>query len=143
MKPVIAYTVFIVSFFMLCSVILGRQIIKKNKVPPFTDENCIQAIVGEYAAEDDYYGMKLLAHAIRNRKTLKGVNGFYAKHVKSESKIVWENASLAWFDSLNEWDPLSGANEWRSTVDVMQYGQPSGFALVKICNGTFYYKPLK
>ena len=135
---IIAYSIFII----LGAMILGFTL-KERQVPLFTDDNCIRAIVGEYAREDDYYGTKLMAHAIRNRKTLRGVYGFYARHSDHESKKVWENASLAWFDSLNEFDPLHGATEWRSIDDVRKHGHPKHFVLVEICNGTFYYKPLK
>ena len=82
------------------SITLGFYL-KRHLVPAFTDDNCIRAIVGEYAVENDYTTMKLIAHAIRNRKTLKGVYGFYAKHSNKESRSIWVTAACAWFDSKN------------------------------------------
>ena len=112
---------------------------KTRRVPEFTDANCIRALVGEYA-RDDYYGMKIMAHAIRNRKTLKGVYGYCAKHSKKESRHIWILASLAWFDSEKEKDPLQGAAEWRSRDDLSEHSIPKGMALVKIYDGNYYYK---
>lgn len=110
-----------------------------RRVPPFTDDNCIRALLGEYSLKDPY-GLSLMAHAIRNRGTLKGVYGFHAAHVDHEPKIVWELASLAWFESENAHDPIRGASEWRSVNDVRRGHIPRGMYLVKIYNGTYFYK---
>lgn len=135
MKMIIAYLIFIV----FTALVLGFSL-RERGIPAFTDDNCIRAIVGEYSVKNDYYGMKLIAHAIRNRKTLRGVYGFYAKHADRESKDIWESASLAWFDSLNEFDPLRGATAWLSSDDLKTHRQPRGMGLVKIYNGIFFYK---
>ncbi len=133
---------FVIILIGLCVFLLVLPHILKRKVPAFTDENCIRAIVGEYA-KNDYYGMKLMAHAIRNRKTLKGVYGYYAKHIEKEPKDIWVTASCAWFDSLNEFDPLQGAKEWRSTMDILKGHTPRNMFIVKGYDDTFYYKPNK
>lgn len=110
-----------------------------RRTPAFTDENCIRALIGEYAKEDPR-GMALMAHAIRNRKTLKGVFGFHASHVDHESRMVWELAELAWFSSKTERDPLHGATEWRSRKDVQQGHTPKGYFLIHVYDGTYFYK---
>lgn len=106
----------------------------------FTNDNAISAIVGEYAQED-IFGMKLIAHAIRNRGTLKGVYGVNAKHNKTESKRIWQLASLAWFESENEIDPTAGASEWRSEQDIQNHGWPEGFRQTMWYKGTYFLKP--
>ena len=130
------YILLFVIIFIIAGQFLGRR------TPAFTDANCIRAIVGEYA-ESDYQGMKLFAHALRNRKTLKGVYGFNADHVKKEKKDVWVNATLAWYDSLNEFDPLDGASEWRSANDIYNHGWPKGMSFITRYHTTYFFKPTK
>lgn len=130
---------FIFLFFAVAFVI--GLILFAKRPPLFTDDNCIRAVVGEYAVHD-YEGMKLLAHAIRNRKSLKGVYGFYAAHILRENKDIWVIASCAWFDSLNEFDPLNGASEWRSYGDLQKGLKPKGMKLMQVHNGLYYYKNL-
>lgn len=126
----------------LTGILLWRNFDIKNRTPEFNDTNCVRAIIGEYAV-NDYKGLKLIAHAIRNRGTLRGVYGFYAKHINEEPKEIWVEASLAWVDSANEFDPLDGANEWRSQIDLKKHGRPKRFTLTKIYNGIYFYKPIK
>lgn len=91
-----------------------------------TDDKAIAAIVGEYAEEDDH-GMRLIAHAIRNRGHLRGVYGLNAKHSKYESRKIWVLAATAWFESAYEPDPLKGADSWWSKDDVKKKGFPKGW----------------
>lgn len=131
----------ILIFLMIITTLTWAGIIKNYPTPAFTNENCIQAIVGEYA-KYDYKGMGLMAHAIRNRGTLKGVFGFYAAHVQREPKNIWVNASLAWFESKTEKDPLHGADEWRSSQDVERNRTPKHCKFIKFYNGIYFYKNL-
>lgn len=110
----------------------------KRKVPEFNDANCIRALVGEYAINDEY-GMSLLAHALRNRGTLKGVYGFSAKHVLKESENIWTLAALVWLGSNFNADPVRGANEWRSFQDIKRHGMPK-LKLIKIYDGIYFFK---
>lgn len=128
-----------IGLFLLTLVVNLLIDYKRYKIPAFNDDNCINALVGEYAREDAY-GMNLMAHAIRNRGTLKGVYGFNAPHTRTKNKFIWEMASLAWFESEKEADPLDGATEWRSVKDLIKKGNPKGFTLTRICNGIYYYK---
>lgn len=130
---------FLILFFVPFFLISLWKLSSRKSVPEFTDKNCIQAIVGEYGKED-IYGMKLIAHAIRNRGTLEGVYGFNAKHIHKEPKNVWVLASLAWYESAYEQDPLRGAHEWRSVNDVRKGHTPNQMWLVKIYNGMYFYK---
>lgn len=126
-----------------CLILSGLILwLRHPRVPAFTDENCIRAMVGEYAV-NDYYGMTLLAHALRNRGTLKGVYGFYAKHIKTEPKEIWMTASLAWFESKNFIDPVQGAKEWRSRQDIHRGKVPHKMKLIKVYSGMYYFKPIK
>lgn len=107
-----------------------------------TDKKAIASIVGEYA-RDDIYGMKLFAHAIRNRGTLKGVYGRYAAHNRKEPKEVWVAASLAWFESAHENDMLDGASAWYSYADLMKRGVPKGYRILRWYKGTVFFKRVK
>lgn len=129
----------------LCwTIVLVSLIIIVLKFPkedlPFSNDNAIKAIVGEYA-QGDLFGMKLYAHAIRNRGTLKGVNGVFAKHSQYESKTIWKLASIAWFESENEIDPTAGASEWRSEDDIENKGWPKGFHQTLFYKDTYFLKP--
>lgn len=107
-----------------------------------TDEKAIRAIVGEYA-RNDAKGMWYMAHAIRNRGTLKGVYGFNAKHNKKEPKYIWKLARDAWFSSGSQPDITKGATEWRSRDDIYRHGWPKGFMLTKYYDGVYYFKQTK
>lgn len=136
--------IYVIDWCMISTIILISWILvchfHRPNTPAFTDANCIRALIGEYA-EDDYYGMTLMAHAIRNRGTLKGVYGFYAKHIKKEPKKIWITATLAWEEAKRyKLDLVSGATEWRSIEDVRRGHAPNGMWLVKIYNGTYFYK---
>lgn len=111
----------------------------------YTNDQAITAIVGEYSVKDEY-GMRLFAHAIRNRGTLKGVYGLHAKHVKYEPKIIWQLAALAWFESARELDITYGADSWYSTDDVQKVGWPEGKVVTVFHNGTYFFttnKPIR
>lgn len=132
---------FIIPAFLVTFLVFGwvKREIHYRAAPVFCADNCIRALVGEYAVQD-YEGMKLMAHAIRNRKTLRGVYGFYGMHTLNEPKEIWQCAYVAWFDSVNEADPLNGASEWRSKKDIKNHGYPQGFDLVKSYGGILYFK---
>jgi hypothetical protein len=112
----------------------------RHKTPLYTDANCIRAMVGEYN-ESDPVGLKLMAHAIRNRKTLKGVYGYYNKNVYKTPKEIWITATLAWHNSKREMDPLNGASEWRSYDDLRRQRFPRNLKPVYRYKTTFFYKP--
>ena len=136
-------SILIVIIFLILPITLihaYHQTIVRHTIPAFNDDNCIRALIGEYATSDNK-GMKLMAHAIRNRGTLKGVYGFNAPHVDRENKNTWIDATFAWLESANEVDPLDGANEWRSIADIERHGAPKGFTFVKFYDGIYYYKP--
>ena len=77
------------------------------------DNKAIRAIIGE-ASGEGYTGMVAVACAIRNRGTLKGVYGQYAKHVDKEPQWVWGLAKKAWKESKNA-DIVNGGDHWEST----------------------------
>lgn len=87
------------------------------------DRDVIRAIVGECSGEGDtigakYAAMKYVAHAIRNRGSLRGMYGLTAKHVDTESQDIWLLAELAWISSANETDPTNGADSWGNKKDT-------------------------
>ena len=81
-----------------------------QKIPAFSDKNCIQAIVGE-AAGQSYREKLAIAGALRNRGTLAGVYGFRAQHVNHEAPRVWRDAAAAWQASKTV-DLSAGATFW-------------------------------
>ncbi len=134
--------VILIVFVVLVFTAIALSVKRKEMVPDFTDDNCIRAIVGEFD-KNDYQGLRLMAHAIRNRGTLKGVKGFPASFLNHTQKMVWVTASLAWFDTFNEYDILEGATEWRNTEDVRRGKTPYNMQLVKVYKGLYFYKKPK
>ncbi len=82
-----------------------------------TQERVINAIIGE-AENQGYEGMVLIAYAIINRGTLKGVRGENALRVKQHeySAITLQEAQEAWkFAFQNPYDdPTDGATHWEN-----------------------------
>jgi len=77
-------------------------------------KDAIRAIIGE-ASNQGYRGMLIVACAIRNRGTLKGVYGLNAKHVDAEPRTVWDTARCAWKASTH-FDYSYGATLWASKI---------------------------
>jgi len=78
---------------------------------PFTDEEAVKAIVGEAASCPG--AMLAIAGAIRNRGTLKGVQGATAGHSKNETEFTFAIARSAWAVSRTN-DVSKGATHWFS-----------------------------
>lgn len=85
--------------------------------PKLDDQHAIKAIIGE-AENQGYQGMYLVACAIRNRGTLKGVAGVNGKHVNKASASIWQQASKAWHESENGPDLTYGATIWQNSYDL-------------------------
>jgi len=83
-----------------------------NGIKPY---EAVRAIIGE-ASDQGPDGMILIACAIRNRGTLKGVYGLHANHVDTEPDWIWEQAWEAWDKSENYRNCacLKGADHWES-----------------------------
>lgn len=131
----------LIMWFLFSLVVLGLwvascQLARRYEI---TDQRAIAGIVGEYAVNDEY-GMRIFAHAIRNRGTLKGVYGVYARHNLTEPGYIWELASLAWFESKNEADISNGADSWYSYRDYLKYGIPKGKQIVQGYGNTIFFK---
>ena len=87
------------------------------------NSRAIKAVIGE-AEDEGQYGMQLIACAIANRGSLKGVYGEKAPRVvkKLYSEKVEMQAEEAWFKANNPDDaymvdvcePLRGADHWGS-----------------------------
>ena len=107
----------------------------------------VRAIVGE-ASKEGYNSMVAHAHALRNRGSLKGVNGLKADHVDHEYFLVWKMAEKAWEDSKKGQDPTLGASCWFSEEDLrkLERQKPGWFMrlqrTVKIGSVTFYREPV-
>ncbi|MCK5161623.1 MAG: hypothetical protein KAQ99_08635 [Candidatus Aureabacteria bacterium] len=98
--------IIIVLLIVSCTIMkVEAEEVKGNKA--------IRAIIGE-ASGEGYTGMVAVACAIRNRGTLKGVYGQYAKHVDKEPQWVWGLAKKAWKESKNV-DIVNGGDHWEST----------------------------
>lgn len=98
-------------------------------------DKAIAAIIGE-AENQGFTGMLAVAHAIRNRGTLKGVYGSHAPRVKHHlySARIYQLANLAWQQSGADYDITHGADHWEN---IKAFGCPSW---VKGCIETFRYK---
>lgn len=86
----------------------------------FIDANCIRAIVGE-AGNQGRAGMLMVAGAIRNRGTLRGVYGVNNPIVDKQPEWCWRNARAAWASSLTN-DISRGATHWENVRD---FGAPA------------------
>lgn len=95
----------------------------------------VNAIIGE-AENQGYQGMLAVAHAIRNRGTLKGVYGERAPRVvqRKFSEKTYQLALKAWCESQLTEDFTHGATHWEN---IKAFGCPSW---VKECVETFRYK---
>lgn len=128
MKPILLFTL------LCCSIVVGwRYGIELGFADSFNSQ-AVRAIVGE-AANQGAECMSYVAHAIRNRGTLKGVYGLTARHNDTEPTWVWEQAQLAWDNSDNEPDPTDGANGFRTGNEV-----PHGVNLIASCRDLYFYK---
>ena len=130
------------ALFFICIAGIGVCMLHKKDNISFTDDQAIAAIVGEYSKQD-YSGMKIFAHAIRNRKTLRGVYGLYAKHSRKESKTIWELATLAWYESAAEVDTSFGSTAWYSRQDYERHHIPKGMKISLVYGNTIFFKPIK
>lgn len=79
----------------------------------FSDQEGIYAVLGE--AGQSYEERLAIAHAIRNRGTLKGVYGAIRKDYSARE---WQLGSKAWFESEGSYDPTKGADHWLSDYDL-------------------------
>lgn len=82
----------------------------------------VNCIVGE-ASGEGVVGMVAVAQALANRKTMKGVYGCHAEHIKTENKIIFLEASDIWNGVLSgelngKHDLVKGANSWGSISDI-------------------------
>ena len=86
------------------------------------DHKAILAIIGE-AENQGFDGMIAIAHAIRNRGSLKGVFGLHAPRVKHHlySRDILKEATLAWEGSATDIDITQGATGWGNSDDVKHF----------------------
>lgn len=108
-----------------------------SKIP---DNQAILAIIGE-SSNQGYFGMRLVACAIRHRGTLKGVYG--VKHIPRINNEVARDAYIAWYNSLGGPDVCLGADSWYSKEDLAKYGTPINKVFVFQYGNHFFYKPIK
>ncbi len=102
--------------------------------PKICMSDAIDAIVGE-ASNQDYDTMICVAQAIRHRGTLKGVNGYHARHNKVESTDTWEMAAQAWDESMYLPDRVKGTKNFGTMDDLVKLRQ-LGY---KVKCGDFYF----
>lgn len=102
----------------------------------FQDKDYVQAIVGE-ASNQSEDTMICIAHALRNRGTLKGVNGYRALHIWREPKSVWKKAWEAWDISAHEKDVVNGDMNFGTDQDLTDVGIDEDTDLIQC--GDFYF----
>lgn len=98
------------------------------------EERAIKCIVGE-ASNQSFDTQLCVAHAIRNRGTLRGVYGEHARHNDSEPEEVWQNARDAWDYSAYEKDPVHGAKNFGTKADFFKQKRP----ITGLKCGDFYF----
>lgn len=125
---------FLITFVIAIAIIIGWIYGIHIGVAEEYDAQAVRAIVGE-ASNQGYKCMTYVAHAIRNRGTLKGVHGVYARHNDNESAYTWEMAQTAWDESKIEKDPTHGSNSFGTEDEV-----PVGTFYVDICRDLYFYK---
>ena len=107
---------------------------------PISDYEAVLSIIGE-AEGEGYRGMLAVAHAIRNRGTLRGVYGRNAKRVRAKlyTSVVYTLAKTAWRVSGIMPDITGGATHWEN---INAFGKPwwakKMLRVAKIGSHTFY-----
>jgi hypothetical protein len=137
------YLILFFGVFIVGSLSL-KYVLSQHTLAP-QDKDYVQAIVGE-AANQSEDTMVCIAHALRNRGTLKGVYGYKAAHIWSESDGTWRKAWIAWYLSgLEKNDPVHGAKnfgaykEWARVNDVMLGFGMGQESVIKAKCGDFYF----
>ena len=120
------------------AVLLMALVVRADELP-FTDENCVRAIIGE-ASNQGYEGLLYVAVGLRNRGYLKGVYGFKAKHVDKEPKWVWDLARKAWAESKG--NRLHSGTHWENLAFGEPYWVPKSVEVARHKDHIFY-KELK
>ena len=89
------------------------------KTPEIDDSKAVYAVLGE--AGQSYQERLVIAYALRNRGTLKGVYGYKRALGRSWTGSDWQNASRAVFEAKNGTpsdDLTHGATHWLSDYDL-------------------------
>lgn len=89
--------------------------------PAIDEDRAIRAIIGE-AEGEGYAGMYAVACAIRNRGTLKGVEGEQSRRVLRAPGTLYQRAGRAWAESEYGADVTYGATHWEN---VRAFGVPN------------------
>jgi hypothetical protein len=100
----------------------------------------LRAIIGE-AGGEGYRGMLAVACGIRNRGSLKGVYGLYAKHVDRASKRIWVLAAQAWEESISR-DIVHGAKDWEGIKFKRPYWAKD-MVITAVEGGNVFYKKIR
>ena len=87
-----------------------------DKIP---EDLAVRCIIGEAANQGDH-GMLVLAEALRNRGTTKGVYGCSASHVVRQPEWVFKKALKAWRESAYS-NHTNGATNWEN---INAFGTP-------------------
>lgn len=124
------------DFLLWVPFVLVFLIVVRIEWPKIDPNEAIPAIVGE-ASNQSQATMICVAHALRNRGTLKGVNGARASHTWNEPEEVWEKARAAWDYSEDSNDPTHGAKNFGTLSDLNKLHV--GMTKVKRRCGDFYF----
>lgn len=110
----------------------------ESAMPKFSDGEAIHAILGE-ARGEGLAGMYAVAHAIRNRGTLRGVYGLIAEFKVDDDTM--QEATTAWRMSKYLPDPTHGATHWEN---INKFGKPKWAGKMvetaRVRNHVFYKK---
>jgi len=127
-------------FFSACFV----SFVFAKETPEFNNTNCVLAIIGEADKGNRFECMSNVAVAIRNRGTLKGVNGATSERVKNGlySAYTLSLAEKAW--KVSKTEKSHPGQYWGSKTldkDWIQYMRTHGYKKVAEDElHEFYYK---
>jgi hypothetical protein len=112
----------IIMFLALTAFITLFWMSKDADAAEIPEHKAILCIIGE-AENQGFEGLLAIAHAIRNRGTLKGVYGLHAPRVRYHlySREILKEATLAWEQSAIDYDITHGATGWGNKEDILKF----------------------
>lgn len=113
----------VIGGIVLCALMLisSCKVAHAAEIP---QEKAVKAIIGE-AENQGFQGMLAIAHALRNRGTLRGVYGLNSPRVKHHlySAKTLAMAQKAWEQSAFDFDLTHGSTGWGNSKDGQEFAK--------------------
>jgi hypothetical protein len=125
---------------MLLMSVIGSCSIANAETVSFISSNCIRALVGE--TEGSPAARIATAECLRNRKSLRGVYGYFSKRISKASPRVWAECELAWAKSAST-NLVRGATVWGNKSDVKIFKKKRWFRAYEFVaeyGGHYFYR---